>query len=381
MDNLKVYVKRGATNYKEKKLISQIEVALQKKLENDPNFLSSFTPAKNFDELKALYGRYCVEDAQVLETLPKNDNDSDNKVTQEVTEEDSRMQEHKNFIKGMEETIEKPTTTSPVVDPFNDAEPIIRDYVQNEQKPSQETGQMQTSFDEPLSDDIAFELPPNDDDSGKNKKSSSSGNNNSGAKKPEDKQPINPQFNEMDKGKKARSTKRFAKIIVEGVCLLAERGCIWWTTKDITEDKLVKYEIEDTMDLQLLLTLEDNQQVTVRNWFSQKVTEANGLFKVNQQDKNDLVDSLYEVMLEKGIAPTPMQELIINSVKTFVLDMGAKAFMLSTQINSVLTQLKTMKAEEKKAQEINNLPDLDNPDVDDILKQEANQTEVLEDKI
>ena len=98
------------------------------------------------------------------------------------------------------------------------------------------------------------------------------------------------------------------------------------------------------MDLQILLTLDDGQQATVREWFGQKVNDAQTLFKVSETDKSDLIDSLYEVMLEKGVAPTPMQELIINAVKTFVLDMGLKALGLSAQINNVLGQLKSMKA-------------------------------------
>ena len=156
----------------------------------------------------------------------------------------------------------------------------------------------------------------------------------------------------MDNAKKKRSTKRFATMIVEAVCLLAEKGCIWWTTKDITEDKLAEYEINGEMDLQILLTLEDNQQATVRSWFGQKVQEAQTLYSVSKEDKSDLIDSLYEVMLEKGIAPTPMQELMINAVKTFVIDMGVKAFMFNQQIKSVLTQLRQLKQEEREQMEL-----------------------------
>jgi hypothetical protein len=147
----------------------------------------------------------------------------------------------------------------------------------------------------------------------------------------------------MSNAKKRRSTKKLAQMIVQGACILAEKGCIWWTTKDITEDKLVQYELENTMDLQILLTLDEGQQITVREWFGSKVVQANTLFKVSDQDKEDLIDSLFEVLLEKGIAPTPMQELMINAVKTFVLDMGLKAFAMRMEIKSVLTQLVAMK--------------------------------------
>jgi hypothetical protein len=44
-----------------------------------------------------------------------------------------------------------------------------------------------------------------------------------------------------------------------------------------------------------------------------------------------------------------MQELIINAVKTFVLDMGLKAFAMQQQIKSVLTQLTLMKGQPQQA--------------------------------
>lgn len=141
-----------------------------------------------------------------------------------------------------------------------------------------------------------------------------------------------------------------ARAIVEGVCKLAEFGSIWWVTKDITEDKVIEYEINDTIDVQILLSLDEKQQVTVKNWFAKQVKDANEILKIDEEDKNDLVDSLYEVMLEKGIAPTPMQELIINAVSTIVIGLGVKAFAMGQQINSVLGQLKALRVEQKEAQ-------------------------------
>ena len=57
---------------------------------------------------------------------------------------------------------------------------------------------------------------------------------------------------------------------------------------------------------------------------------------------------MFEVLLEKGIAPTPMQELMINTAKVFLLDMGLKAFSMQQQIKSVLTQLISMKTQPQK---------------------------------
>lgn len=346
---MKVYLKRGAPNYKEKRLISAIEKAVEERLQKDSSFASTFKPAMDFEELKKLHDELCIENTEFVE----------------VSNTEQKHKEFRDSIKdGVEPVTEKATEvdfSEPFTDPFNDAEPIVRDYVTEGgfKEAGSENVQQKTTFEEPTSFEESFQMPSDDQDKG---------SNNTKAQPKKDKKvpdaPINPKFDEMDNGKKKRSTKKFARIIIEGVCVLAEKGCIWWTTKDITEDKLAQYQLEDTMDLDILLTLEDNQRQPVIEWFRSKVKDANELFKVSKEDKDDLVDSLYEVMLEKGVAPTPMQELIINAVKTFVLDMGLKAFALSTQINNVLSQLTTMHKEGKNYNqnfENDNFEDMENP--------------------
>ncbi|MEI7510107.1 MAG: hypothetical protein WCJ62_11665, partial [Flavobacterium sp.] len=271
-------------------------------------------------------------------------NENDNE-----TQENDTYEKHKEFSKGISESVEPiqqaQQTQGAVVDPFNEGEVIVRDYVaDNGFKEHEKKGETKTSFEEPTDFKGSFELPKEEDE----KDGSHIGGNKKEPKKQTTKQPpINPSFDDMSTAKKKRSTKKFAKLIIDGACMLAEKGCIWWVTKDITEDKLAKYQIEDTMDLSILLTLEDNQRQPVIQWFRARRLEAEIAFIVSQEDKEDLYDSLYEVMLEKGIAPTPMQELLINVGKVFLLDMGVKAFQLSSQIGNVISQLKELKASEK----------------------------------
>lgn len=320
---MKIYNKRGNSNYKEKRLIAEITEALNKKS-------VPFEPANNFEELQALHDKI-VGDFDDYE---------------EVSEETEIEKQHKEFRQGMAENMQPNNSeTSTLIDPFNDAEPIVRDYVLAEDFESKEQSEepVKTTFDEPTSFEESFELPSADDEKSQPKNPK---------EKKEQKQPaekINPRFDDMSNAKKRRSTKKLAQMIVQGTCILAEKGCIWWTTKDITEDKLVQYELENTMDLQILLTLDEGQQITIREWFRMKVAQANdGLFRVSEEDKNDLAESLFEVLMEKGIAPTPMQELMINAVKTFVLDMGLKAVAFRSEIKSVLNQLVLMNTESKK---------------------------------
>ncbi len=360
---MKVYLKRGAPNYKEKRLISAIEKAIEERLQKDSSFASSFKPAVDFQELQKLHNELCIENAEFTEVLSEED-------------------KHKEFRDGIKDSVveEKMPESSPnsdvsesFIDPFNDAEPIVRDYVTEGgfKEAGTENVKQKTTFEEPTSFAESFDMPSQEQDKATNV---AKGQPKKDKKMPD--APLNPKFDEMDNGKKKRSTKKFARIIVEGVCVLAEKGCIWWTTKDITDDKLAQYQLEDTMDLDILLTLEDNQRQPVIEWFRSKVKDANELFKVSKEDKDDLVDSLYEVMLEKGVAPTPMQELIINAVKTFVLDMGLKAFALSSQINNVLGQLTIMRKENKKyAQSFDaDIDTMENPatQVDEPVEQTEN---------
>ena len=58
---MKVYIKRGNLNYREKKYIAAIEKSLAEK-----GITGDFTPAENFDDLKRLHDEYCSEDATII---------------------------------------------------------------------------------------------------------------------------------------------------------------------------------------------------------------------------------------------------------------------------------------------------------------------------
>lgn len=340
---VKVYLKKGNLNYKERKFIS----ALQKTLDEKGISGKDFNPATNFGELEQLYNQYCVEDAQYVEIKDEKE------ATSEVGGEGENTEEqHKKFRDGVSDNVEKKEANADFDDPFNQGEVIVRDYVndggmKNENETQQET---KTTFEEPTNFNQSFEMP-NHDDGKSDKKGGGLGKAKSEKKEEKKSEPINPDFDNMSTAKKKKSTKKMARAIVEGVCKLAEFGSVWWVTKDITEDKVIEYEINDTIDVNILLSLDERQQITVKNWFAKQVKDANELLKIGEEEKEDLIDSLYEVMLEKGIAPTPMQELIINAVSTIVIGLGVKAFAMSQQINGVLTQLKAMRVEQKEARE------------------------------
>ena len=318
--DIKIYDKRGRPHYQEKNMIREIKEALSKKYKNNPEELKNFIPAKNLEELKTLHREYCTEVVD-YEDIPEN-------------KKENVEQEHKEFRDSLKQTVQPNKDMeqdSAFVDPFNQSNPLVRDYVMDdkfEANPNSEP--KKTSFEEPTTFKDAFKMPDSDTPTGKTDKKD----------KPKE-QPLNPSYNEQNSGRKKRTNKKFAKYIVEAVCMLAEKGFIWWTTKDITESKVAQYELNGEIDLSLLLTMPDGQQATVKEWFKSQEISAEHLSKFSQDEKDDLAEVLAELLDKKGVSPTIEQELAIIALKMF----GQKfmiAFEMRKGVNSVLEQLRAL---------------------------------------
>ena len=286
--NSKVYLKKGNLNYKERQLIKQITASLEEKKID----MTNFKPANDFGQLQQLFDEYCVTDVaheDVIEVQENTQVSAPESTSTEVatTVTDDYANDDQQI--GSEQ--------SSFVDPFNRAEPTVRDYVMDEgMRSSDENPQAKkTSFSEPTSFSESYDIPDeNGETSGSGGGEKKQGGFGRKKEKPESfkAEPINPDFDKMENAKKRKSTKKMAKAIVDGVCKLAEFGCIWWVTKDITADKLTQYELEDTMDLNVLLSLDNNQEATVREFFAIQVKTADKVLRVKDEDKQDLIDSL-----------------------------------------------------------------------------------------
>lgn len=332
--SVKIYVKRGKPNYKEQKLLKELQPIIDAQIDANPDLKYSFKPASNIEELKELHRQYVSQDVE-YEDVETQTSQNNNMSKEEPIDE--------------KEPFEDMDGSSDFIDPFNRQEPTTYDYTNDGGLSSAQSpkGPARTSFDEPLSFEEAFELPEDEDNEAQ--PDSVNGNSKNAKQKPEQKsrqekpEPINSSFDEMSNGKKKRSTKKFAKYIVETVCMLAEKGFIWYATKDINEVKLTEYELNGEMDLSLIVSLETGQEVTVKQFFQHQSIQAEQLSKFDEQEKADLAEALGEVLLEKGIAPTPMQELLLITAKII----GEKAVILmqvKSQQNSLLSQLREMAA-------------------------------------
>lgn len=342
---IKVYVKKGALNYKERSLVKQLQEALAVKKINP----EEFQPATSFDQLKMLHNTYCVEDAQIVSET-KNSTAADANSSNDADSVNAKVEE--------EETQDDAPDRN-IADPFNEADVNVRDYVIDD-KDRQLGASSRSDFGEPTDDNDAFDM--SDATSGDNANTQQGGGQPgqstsfSSSGKSNTQNPIPPKkgtsFSSGDDTSKSsnKSLKRLAQSIITGVCLLSEFGCKWWVTKDITEDKIAEYELDNSIDLNILLTLPNDQRVTVRRWFAEQVQLANETFVVNEEAKKEMANSLYEVLLEKGVKMTPTQELMISFGINVVLDLGTKAYAMGAAISGVLSQLKQMQKENNEAQ-------------------------------
>ena len=340
-----IYTKKGKRSYKENRLIDQIKPIIEKQLDENPALYGKFKPATNFLELQQLHQTY-TSDVVDFEEIDESDNKDNMAKKNNNFEEKEENLTGKGFVDDGDDD-----EYNDFVDPFNREEPIVRDYVTDgaSMEPGGEIKNSgQNDFEEPLSFDEAFELPSEDDqltdrtrsnqESGKQQQQQQQQGRQS---RPERNQPVN--LDEMSSGKKKRSTKKFAKYIVETICMLSEKGFVWYANKDINDGKLAEYELTGEMDLSLLITLEDGQEVTVKKFFQFQCLQAEQLATIDKEEKEDLAEALAEVLMEKGVGPTPTQELMLIALKIF----GGQAITLMTlksQSNALLGQLRAMKA-------------------------------------
>jgi hypothetical protein len=325
---IKVYNKRGKKNYKENRLINELKVEIEKRLKSDDSLVFNFKPAESYEELQALHREYTSVDVEYVEEKNEKEIDMAKKETVEI--EDDFVKEDNSYI-----------------DPFNRQEPTTYDYTNeggfSKESTPKNTGQ--TDFAEPMNFSEAFELPDENEEAVDNEKPSQNQKEEkqqkTTSKQTKKEDPWNPSFDDMSGGNQKKSTKKFAKYIVEAVCALAEKGFVWYANKDITEPKLAEYELSGEMDLSILVTLENGQEATVKRFFQQQCIAAEQLSKFEEEEKKDMSEALAVVLLEKGIAPSPTQELLIV-VGGVLIKKGAMLLSLKASTNSLLEQLRAM---------------------------------------
>ena len=306
----------GRPTYLENKMVKDIE---DKRSKNPSSY--NYGTATTKEELQKIHTNYVLAEETEIISETKNPSSEDNSY--------SDMDD--------------------ISDPHNESAPKIRDYVKEEgfsRDGNDLKKNITNNFEQPTNFDDAFNLPSDDDIEDdykpKEKANDKSTNNSSDKSSSKRKESVNPDFDDMSPSAQKKETKEFAKILVDGGCAILEQGIVWYTTKDFTDSKLIQMSLDGEIDLDLLISLDSRQQATVREFFNQMEVSVKEGAKFTDEYKESLTRSLYKVMLEKGIAPTPMQSLLANIGKGLFEKFG---LIVATKIqaNSVLQQLKEMK--------------------------------------
>lgn len=365
MANIKVFI-GTISNNKDRKLVRELQKAVANKAVKDAEFLNTFKPATTSEELQAYHTEYCTESIE-FEALDLPDDEPANKE-KEISDK----------IDELNVGDEAPKAKSKYSDPLNRSAPVEREYTANDGFSSGDSIPVDANakFDEPSSFSEAFELPSLDEEGSEVSPNAKPGEK---KKKPEYKPPINPAFDDMTTAKKKKQSKMFAKHVVEGVCSLAELGFVWFATKDTNDTKLIEYELNGEIDLTLLLSMEGGQEMTIKTWFQGMNLKAEQLAVIDQESKDELADALAEVLLEKGIAPTPSQTLLMVSFNVFIMDKAKALLLHKMEIGSVLKQLRSMaeqrgipeQGQQQEAQEATIVDEIKNP-----AEEESTSTEL-----
>lgn len=336
----RVYLKRGNRNAQERRMEEAMSDFVENKLAADPTF--DWQPARNIVELKDFYVKNCVEEATIVsETKNPPPASSGNSPQQPPVENAVPADEQKKERIFMDPMLEN----APIErDYVTDANQERMDYQDNLNEPSQPSGE---SVKEPTSFKDAFGMPNQGDQNDKEKKEK--------AKERPKQEPINPSFDEMSGSRRNKQTRKFAKWATKAFCAALSKGYVMYTTKDINPSKLNEYEITNEIDLTIELSLEDDQVATVKDFFLFQCKQIEEVSKITDEERESMEDSLYEVLLEKGFTPTPMQQALM-SFGAVVVRFGLDAFVRGNQINSLLSQLKDMQKQTQHAQDVTSAP-------------------------
>jgi hypothetical protein len=305
----KIYQKRGNLNFKERKLIEQIEA----KLSLSPDLDGTYETANSFDELRELHIQLTSSDTEFTE-VPKDD----------LPKESSSIDKKSN----------------PFIDPLNREEPNVRDYVMDDKFDPFADFQSNTksAYAEPTNYDQAFDIP--DEEEMRNQRQNPQGAKQQQNAPRQQKQESRQQSSgDGDSAKDKRKSKRFAKTIVNTICNLLEVGFVWYATKDINEQKLTEYEMSGEMDLSVLVELSTGEEATIKEFFLNQLGDIEKASKVAPERREDIIEALTEYFIEKGIQPSAQYDLILEGV-SLLAEKGIQLYVITSQNKSILNQLR-----------------------------------------
>lgn len=340
---IKVFKHKGPTDYKSKKLVKALEMAIEAEIKKNPAFAETFKPATNVDELRAMHNKYCITDAEIISETPNTTTDTGDMAKKRDSEEFTLSDDKKIDLDNTRTNLDNdnPVFDNPdfnIGDPMNRANPKVRGYVMEDSMNPDDTGETQktNTFEEPKTAAEAFTLPNDDNqhDYGMGDKPRSRKKDSDGESKKERSEPINPSFDEQSNKSRNKKTKRMAKYIVGAFCAILENGVPFLATRDITVAAIATAAKNKEIDLSIILELDEDTQMTVAEFFAQMRIQAKELGKIPEDKKEDLIEDLYDLLIEKGVAPTPLQSIMLGMLEIAAM-VGFKTLAFRSQISQV----------------------------------------------
>jgi hypothetical protein len=127
---------------------------------------------------------------------------------------------------------------------------------------------------------------------------------------------------DLTPAQKRKSAEKTAEALLNMYCQFVPMPFIKWST--FSEGKIQKMVFENKIDLSM--QLENN--VSVKDYIDGVNEQAQEVFKVSDETKEEIKDPLIDVLLEQDLALTPTQRLML-AVGGHLVTMGFSAFQLA----------------------------------------------------
>ena len=127
---------------------------------------------------------------------------------------------------------------------------------------------------------------------------------------------------DLTPAQKRKSAEKTAEALLSMYCQFVPMPFIKWST--FSEGKIQKMVFENKLDLSM--QLENN--VSVKDYIDGVNEQAQEVFKVSDETKEEIKDPLIDVLLEQDLALTPTQRLML-AVGGHLVTMGFSAFQLA----------------------------------------------------
>lgn len=149
---------------------------------------------------------------------------------------------------------------------------------------------------------------------------------------------------DLTPAQKRRSAEKTAEALLNMYCQFVPMPFIKWSS--FSEGKIQKMVFENKLDLSM--QLENN--VSVKDYIDGVNEQAQEVFKVSDETKEEIKDPLIDVLLEQDLALTPTQRLML-AVGGHLVTMGFSAYQLSQNNKQALETFEKFQIQMNKGKE------------------------------